>query len=223
MAVIIKYNEEGSPIISSYGKVATNQEQENAVELDKQLKSAIPKIEPDLVKESLLPKTGNAKPGIANETWWELGKRIAAEIDNNDLMKSSDWKLIWEAIELYCSERIKKADRGKNRKHVHICYRYSKFPKNKALKIKWAEWADYFGKPVLSKDPRADIWIKKNIDRVTLLKRDEFRGMTKYFVEQVCKRGKIELSAKSDEKFYELWDNGFQKYLENIKENGKRD
>ena len=213
MAFVRRYNEIGEPLTETYGNTATKQDQENAIKLHNQLKTAIPKIENDLVRQGLLPKTGNAKPGIANETWWELGNRIAAEIDNNSLIKSSDWKFIWQVIELHCSERIKKADRGNKRKHVHICYRFSKFPKEKALKVKWAEWADYFGKPVLSKDSRADIWIKKNIEKVTLLNRDKFRGMTKYFVDKVCKRGKIELSAKSDEKFFELWDNGFQSYL----------
>tara|TARA_Y100001935_G_C17296652_1_gene506494 strand:- start:826 stop:1095 length:270 start_codon:yes stop_codon:yes gene_type:complete len=54
---------------------------------------------------------------------------------------------------------------------------------------------------------------RNHIEKVTLLNRDKFRGMTKYFVDKVSKRGKIELSAKSDEKFFELWDNGFQSYL----------
>ena len=87
--------------------------------------------------------------------------------------------------------------------------------------MEWAEWADYFGKPALSKDARADIWIK-NIDKVTNFNRDEFRGMTKYFYDHISKKGKVEMGALTDEKFYKLWDNGFQNYLETIKENLKR-
>ena len=223
MAVVVAYNELGNPIIKTYGKIATNQEQQDAIKLDEQLKVAISKIDSDLVKEGLLPKIGNARPGIANETWWEVGKRIAIEIDDNPLIKSSDRNLIWDAIELHSSERIKKAPRGPNRKHVHICYRYSKFPKEKVLKVEWAEWADYFGKPALSKDARADIWIKKNIDKVTNFNRDECRGMTTYFYDHISKKGKVEMGAKTDEKFYKLWDNGFQNYLETIKENEKGD
>lgn len=223
MAVVLKCNEKGEPLVETYGNIATKQDRKNARALFEQLKYAIPKIESDLVEEGLLPKTGNAKPGIANETWWEVGNRIAKEIDDNPLIKSSDWNLIWDAIELHCSKRIKKADRGRNRKHVKICYRYSKFPKDKVLKVEWAEWADYLGKPALSKDARADIWIKKNIDKVTKFNRDQFRGMTKYFYENISKEGKVEMSAKTDEKFYKLWDDGFQNYLETIKENEKGD
>lgn len=223
MAVVLKYNEKGEPLVETYGNIANKQDRKNARALHDQLKYAIPKIESDLVEEGLLPKTGNPKIGTANEIWWEVGNRIAKEIDDNPLIKSSDWNVIWDAIELHCSKRIKKAPRGKKRKHVHICYRYSKFPKDKALKIKWPEWADYFGKPTLSKDSRADIWIKENIDKVTKLNRDAFRGMTKYFMDKVCKNGKIEMSAKSDENFYKLWDDGFQNYLETIKENEKGD
>ena len=223
MAVVLEYNELGKPIISSYGKTASNQDQENAIELDKQLKIAIPNIEKDLIKDGLLPKTGNAKGNVANKTWWTLGKRISELIDDNPLIKASDWKLIWQAIELHSSDRIVKSFRGESRRHVQICYRLSKFPKDKVIKVKWSEWADYFGKPVLSKDPRSDIWMRKNIDAVTQLNRVKFRGMTKYFYNEVCKRGKIELRAKTDEKFYKLWDDGFQNYLETIKENEKGD
>ena len=74
MAVVVAYNELGNPIIKTYGKIATNQEYQDAIKLDEQLKVAISKIDSDLVKEGLLPKIGNARPGIANETWWEVGK-----------------------------------------------------------------------------------------------------------------------------------------------------
>ena len=78
-----------------------------------------------------------------------------------------------------------------------------------SFKEKYLRWSGQsglitFGKPALSKDARADIWIKKNIDKVTNFNRDEFRGMTTYFYDHISKKGKVEMGAKTDEKFYKI-------------------
>jgi hypothetical protein len=217
MAVVTGYNELGNPQIDSGGGIPGQKDRENAIKLDIQLKEGVPKIENGLIAEGLLAEDLNSKQFGDAETWWELGSRIADIIDGNDLIKLSDWILIWKAIELHGTVRIKKAERGKKRNHLRNCYKLSKLPKDKVLDVNWSEWSYLLDSPSLNND-RADQWLQRNIKKITKLKRDPFRKMVQFFNNDVCKKGKIEFGIFSDEEFKELWDNKLDNFLKTLNE-----
>ena len=195
------------------------EDRENAIKLYNELKTAIPKIESDLVSEGLLPSNPAAKQSGNAETWWELGARLAKIKDGNNLIKSSDELRIWDAFRLHASDRIKKADRGKKRDHLRNCYRLSKLPKDKVLKNQWSQWSYLLDSTSLRADNRADKWLQRNIDKIAPLKRDPFRKMVQFFNNEVCKKGKIEFEIFSDDEFHELWDQKLVEYLSTTNDN----
>ena len=195
------------------------EDRENAIKLYNEWKTAIPKIESDLVAEGLLPKNPKTNRTGTAETWWELGARLAKLIDGNDLIKSSDWLRIWDALRLHGSDRIKKADRGRKRDHLRNCYRLSKLPKDKVLQNQWSQWSYLLDSTSLRADKRADKWLQRNIDKIAPLKRDPFRKMVQFFNNEVCKKGKIEFEIFSDDEFHELWDQKLVEYLSTTNDN----
>ena len=219
MAVVTEYNKEGNPIIESFGSIASADDRARALILADELKEAVPKMESDLVARGLLPKNLKAKQSGNAETWWELGARLAKLIDGNELIKTSDMQLIWGAVALYASDRIKKADRGKKRDHFRNCYRLNKLPKNKVLKNQWSQWSYLLDSTSLRADKRADKWLQRNIDKIAPLKRDPFRKMVQFFNNEVCKKGKIEFEIFSDDEFHELWDQKLVEYLSTTNDN----
>ena len=213
MAVVTEYNKEGNPIIESFGSIASAEDRARALILADELKEAIPKMESDLVARGLLPKNLKAKQSGNAETWWELGALLAEFIDDNELIKTSDMQLIYGAVALYASDRIKKADRGKKRNHFKNCYRLSKLPKDKVVKVIWRAWSEWLDRKALQADDRADKWLNQNINKITSLKNNEFREMTKFFYREVTKKGKIEFGIFSDDEFRELWDGKLDEFL----------
>ena len=213
MAVVTEYNKEGNPIIESFGSIASAEDRARALILADELKEAIPKMESDLVARGLLPKNLKAKQSGNAETWWELGDLLAEFIDDNELIKTSDLQLIYGAVALYASDRIKKADRGKKRNHFRNCYRLSKLPKDKVLKNQWSQWSYLLDSTSLRADKRADEWLQRNIDKIAPLKRDPFRKMVQFINNEVCKKGKIEFEIFSDDEFRELWDGKLDEFL----------
>ena len=202
--------------ILRFAGTPNQEDRDNAVKLYNKWKTAIPKIESDLIAEGLLSKNPNTNRTGNNETWWELGSRLGKLIDDNDLIKSSDWFRIWEALRLHASDRITKADRGPNRDHFRNCYRYSKLPKEKVVKVVWRAWSEWLDRKVLQANGRGDKWLNQNIDKITRLKSDDFRKMTKFYYREVTKKGKIELEVFSDEKFYKLWDEKLDEFLADL-------
>ena len=201
-----------------YSGMANPEDIRDAKRLYNQWKTAIPKIERDLIDEGLLPEDPSKKVSNANETWWELGSRLGKVIDNYQVIKLTTNPRVWDAVRVHLSKRFVKKDRDKKnpkRDHLRNCYRLSRLSKEKVLQIPSRAWSEWLDSKFLS-FVRADMWLNRNINKIATLNGNEFRTMTKFYRNNVAKKGKMEFGIFSDEEFNSLWDDKLNEFLTSL-------
>ena len=110
---------------------------------------------------------------------------------------------------------LNKKDRDKKnpkRDHLRNCYRLSRLSKEKVLQIPWRAWSEWLDSKFLS-FVRADMWLNRNINKIATLNGNEFRTMTKFYRNNVAKKGKMEFGIFSDEEFNSLWDEKHNEFI----------
>jgi hypothetical protein len=201
-----------------YSGMANPEDIRDAKRLYNQWKTAIPKIERDLIAEGLLPEDPSATVSNGNETWWEFGSRLGEVIDNYQVIKLTTNTRVWDAVRVHLSKRFEKKVRDEKtpkRDHLRNCYRLSKLPREQVMKIAWSEWSEWLDSKFLSFN-RADKWLNQNIDKIAMLNRKDFRAMAMFFRNNVAKKGKIEFGIFSDEEFNSLWDDKLNEFLTSL-------
>jgi hypothetical protein len=160
MTVIIKYDQENKPQYrSSKGIGSTEIERERARQLDSVLKKSLTSFQHRLTKDKLLDKntSGNV------ELYWELGDILRKIFYDSKLIDPSEKHLYWLNARLYVPEELLAKDRSPSRIHLEYCFRLAGFPKDKAIKLNWTDWTDFFDRPGINREIRFDKWLEEKM------------------------------------------------------------
>lgn len=156
MAVIIKYDSEGNPVIRSLRGVGIpDEERERAYKLDKLLKEELEELDKRLKRARVSVKRGSKNKA---EAYWELGAVLRKIFFESGLVEAAEMPLFWLNARICTPKNLRAEDRGPNRIHVAYCFRLAGYPKEYALKREWSEWVYLFDSPSVNKEPRFDKW-----------------------------------------------------------------
>ena len=177
--------------------------QEQAKQFDVYLTKRIPEIERKLEKNGLLVSSRSGKQG-STQLWHALGVELRASADKLGVKGPRERRWLWEAIEnLYASEKIVRAGRGKTRNHLEYCYRLSAFPIEFAEQWNWSLWSFFFDSRSVREEPRIDSWLMKKVGPAGEASRSQFRQFTKNLNSRIKK---LDTSVLSDAELFRIYD-----------------
>jgi len=190
--------------------------EEQARRVDAYLEKYVSQIEQKLIKMKLLaeslPRAGQAK-GSA-QLWYELGNELMKLCRKFNVINSRERRWLWEAIEnLYATDRIKRARRGRTRNHFEYCHRLAQFPQDLVLALNWSEWSTFFDSLTVREEPRVDKWLCLKAKESWKINRLFFRR----FTENLNKRIRYkDTSVLSDKELFQLYDEVWRETKRNI-------
>jgi hypothetical protein len=189
----------------------TNELKKQAEALDKYLEAEIPKLIMKLKTEGLLTETtgkNKSKEGSV-ELWYSLGSKLRAICKYSGINGKRERRWLWEAlVNIYPTEPIRRATRGKGRIHFEYCYRLSYFAIEFARQINWSEWVYYFDSKTVREDQRIDDWLRTAVEQDKKINRYTFRK----FVQNLNKRVRnIDTSELRSEELFEIYDSIWSK------------
>jgi len=178
MAVIIK-KINGKLIFNSI-KI-TEEEKNRALKLDE----ALAKLGAEIEKEWLSKiKKNGAGIKIDVDVAYNIGKKIAIIIDDENLVSPNEKYWVWKAIrEMYLKENVIKI-RGKTRDDLEYFYKASKYPLKFIKSISWDGWSRLLDYPSIRQDVRFERWLQEKAKSIGELKKGFFRKFSKnlYFL-----------------------------------------
>lgn len=178
MAVIIK-KINGKRIFNSI-KI-TEEEKNRALKLDE----ALAKLGAEIEKEWLSKiKKNGAGIKIDVDVAYNIGKKIAIIIDDENLVSPNEKYWVWKAIrEMYLKENVIKI-RGKTRDDLEYFYKASKYPLKFIKSISWDGWSRLLDYPSIRQDVRFERWLQEKAKSIGELKKGFFRKFSKnlYFL-----------------------------------------
>lgn len=155
MAVIVKYDENGSPYFrSARGIGSTVKERENAKKLDALVRGEISNLIKKLKNEKKIEKNTQGN----TELYWELGSTTRRIFYNSTLVEPAEKNLFFLNVQIHCPKELLAKDRGPKRIHLEYCFRLAGFSKEKATKMNWGEWVYLFDSPGINREQRFDGW-----------------------------------------------------------------
>src|SRR5262245_47565173 len=134
-AIIIQKNHDGTAArLRSTIQPPTARLEAQARITDTYLQEEIPAIEQRLIKGNLLQDQAEGTRGKRGtekvDLWHELGNELRKVCAKLKVAGQRERRWLWEALEnIYATEQIKRAQRGKTRNHFEYCYRLAGFQK----------------------------------------------------------------------------------------------
>jgi hypothetical protein len=180
-----------------------------AEELDATLQRDIVNLEHALIKLGLL-NTDGTKGSV--ELWYAVGVVLDGIVKEYAISGSRYRRWLWDAIDnLHASDRIKRARRGRTRRHFEYCYRLAQFPEDVAKQLKWSEWVYFFDSPTVRDEPRADEWLGSVIKAPEPIARQRFRRFAVMLNKRVRRKDTTVLSdAELFLEYQVAWDESGQ-------------
>jgi hypothetical protein len=181
---------------------------EQADRLDSRLRKQIEHLETNLIAGGLLdahiPATGSIKPRGSVTLWHAVGRELVRIAKEAHVGSARERRWLWEAIDnLYASERLKRASRGKTRMHFEYCFRLAQFPLELASKMNWSEWVYFFDSLTVREEPRADKWLRGRLQAESTLDRRTFRRFTENLNRRIRK---MDTSILSTRELFDIYD-----------------
>jgi len=200
MAVIIK-NMDGKPVFNALN--ITEHEKERALKLDKVLAELVPKIEKDWLVNRTKRSSGTK---IDVELAYNIGKKLAKIVDDEDLVSQSERNWVWKAIrEMYLKQNVFKI-RGKTRDDLEYFYKASKYPLTFIESISWDGWSRLLDYPSIRQDERFESWFKKKAKCVGKIKRGFLRKFSKNLYSLIKKK---DTTVLSDQELFEIYESAW--------------
>jgi hypothetical protein len=183
-----------------------------ADQLDSRVHTQIQHLETELVAAGLLdvpiPATGSVKARGGVPLWHRVGRELVRIAKEAGVRSVRERRWLWEAIDnLYASERLKRASRGKTRMHFEYCFRLAQYPLELASKMNWSEWVYFFDSLTVREEPRADKWLKTRLEAESALDRRTFRRFTENLNRRIRK---MDTSILSTRELFDLYDATWQ-------------
>lgn len=208
-AIIVKKDIDGSiAALRSTIHPPTQVLETQARALDSYLQQQTSVIERKLARANLFdaetPRPGDKVGPGKVILWHALGTELAKMCKKVQIVGRRERRWLWEAIEnLYASDRIKRASRGKTRNHFEYCYRLAQFPKNIAERINWSEWVYFFDSRTVREESRADKWLLIKAKKTRNIDRRFFRRFTENLNRRIKK---LDTSVLKEAEIFQLYD-----------------
>jgi hypothetical protein len=206
-AIITEKHANGKVNIKATSPLTTELEKQ-ARDLDKYLERRVPELIKELIAEGLLEETvvGNLKKqkeGVV-QLWHSLGTKLRAICYETGIQKRRERRWLWEAMEnVYPTNPIRRASRGRARIHFEYCYRLAQFPIEFAKQLHWSEWVTFFDSKTVREEQRIDDWLRTMVEQGTTIGRSDFRK----FVQTLNKRIRnIDTSELTTEELFRIYD-----------------
>jgi hypothetical protein len=210
LAIIVERNKDGSvKTLRSTVQPPSPAMEAAADELDATLHRDIASLERALVTRGMLD--GNGTKGSV-ELWYAVGKALDVIVKKYGISGSRYRRWLWDAVDnLHASDRIKRARRGKTRRHFEYCYRLAQFPEDLAKKMNWSEWVYFFDSPTVRDEPRADEWLSNAIKAQEPIGRQRFRRFAEIMNRRIRRKDTTVLSdPELFEEYQTAWDESGQ-------------
>jgi len=197
MAVIInKLN--GKPVFNTLN--VSEEKIEKALKLDNALAKLGAEIEKIWLARRKREGTGIK---IDVDLAYTLGKKIAAIVDDNDLVSPNERNWIWKALrEMYLNVDIIKI-RGKTRDDLEYFYKASKYPFAFIKSISWDGWSRLLDYPSIRQDKRFEKWLHKKAEHVGEVKKGFLRKFSKNLYSLIKNK---DTTVLSDQELYEIYE-----------------
>ncbi|MFQ6119694.1 MAG: hypothetical protein ACE5KE_07390 [Methanosarcinales archaeon] len=202
MAVIIK-KINGKSVYNSI-KI-TEEEKDRALKLDEALAKLGAEIEKEWLSKRKKEGTGIK---IDVEVAYNIGKKIARVVDNENLVSPNELYWVWKALrERHLRENIIKI-RGKTRDDLEYFYKASKYPLKFIKSISWDGWSRLLDYPSIRQDERFERWLQEKAKSIGELKKGFFRKFSKNLYSLIKDKDTTVLSDQELFEIYEFaWDN----------------
>jgi hypothetical protein len=195
----------------------TEELQEKAKNLDAYLQHRIPEIIKELRYEGLLKSQGKIQrsdEGSVN-LWYSLGVKLRRICEDAEIRGKRERRWMWQALEnVYPTELIRRASRGKGRNHFEYCYRLSQFPIEFVKQIHWSEWVYFFDSKTVREEERIGDWLLLTVSKGTKISRVAFRQFVQILNKKVRR---IDTSELSKEDLFQIYDSVLCQALQNGK------
>jgi hypothetical protein len=195
-----------------------------AKSLDSYLGKRIPEFEQKLIDKGLLdqvvPNSDSKKPVGNVSLWYAVGAELRQICADHKISGRRERRWLWDAIEnLYASERIKRARRGRTRLHFEYCFRLSQLPRKIAIRLNWSEWVYFFDSPTVREDDRADKWLMRTATKAANIDRRLFRRFTENLNKRIRRK---DTSVLSTAELYKLYDQAWKATKRELKATAER-